>query len=174
MPELKTNISYTKRPSTVSTFQAQNGVWVDTAPLDDQKIRAKYAIDMTAEKIRRKYITSNPGQVGTYNEKYIEAKAYKDAGYPSIGSPIDYPFIQAEVDATGMTAQDAADLIITTRNAWIIMAANIEKERRKGKLNIDSASTSTDIITAQDNAISLLKVFDPTPIIGSPQGSPGS
>lgn len=126
--------------------------------LNSLKLDAKYEIDSTAENVRAKYITSHPGQIGVYNEKYLDAKAYVDAGYPSISGSV-YPFVQGEAAAMGATLQEAADLIVATREAWIALAAQIEEERRRGKINVDSATSKTEIDNAKQTTLDNLTVI---------------
>lgn len=123
------------------------------------KARALREIDTYAEFIRAKYITSQPGQVAAYNEKYLDAKAYKDAGYPPLGSPVQYPFVKAEASAMNATPQEAADLIVMTRNYWIVLAARIEEERRRGKINVDAASTTNEVDNVKQAALDALNLI---------------
>lgn len=134
-------------------------VITSTSTLNDIKTNAKALVDQTSEHIRCKYITPGFGQSLAYQEKSEEAADFVASGYPT-GSPIDlsdYPFIQAEVNATGKTPQDAADDILAQKALWISKGASIEEVRLGGKKAIDDAPDEGDIITAKNAAISALE-----------------
>jgi len=123
-------------------------------PLDEVKQAAKVEIDTTAEQARLRYITAGSGQVYVYIEKSEEA-----ADYIATGSPEElesYPFIQAEVNATGKTPSQAANDIIVAKTAWITKSSNIELERLAGKNNVDAAISIYGITSAKQTAISVL------------------
>jgi len=108
-----------------------------------KKQHAKLLVDEMAESVRLRYITTGLGQSMTYQEKVDEATDYVAAGYPQDLTP--YPFIDAEVSATGLIAQIVADNILKKRTIWIKKSAKIEKERIKGKTNIDSATDKASL-----------------------------
>jgi hypothetical protein len=118
---------------------------VSTMNLATYQSSAKAEIDNFAESIRKKYITAGSGQSMTYQQKAEEAAAYKSAGYPV--STAGYPHVQAEADALLLTPTAAADAILATRDAWLIISAAIEKERMRGKRRIGEA-TSIDQVSA--------------------------
>lgn len=128
--------------------------------LADKKMYAIKTIEAVAETARRRYITDGAGQAMTYQEKGEEAADYVAAGYPAAtGSPptyAGYPFIQAEVEATGKTSTQAADDIIAQKSVWIAVGATIEKERVGGKKAVNEATTNQGVTTARDNAVSAL------------------
>lgn len=104
--------------------------------------------DADAEKLRSIFITATPGQVATYMMKYNDASSFKAAGYPSGSVP---GLVQAEADATGAAAKDAADAIIAQYTAWNTLAASIEKARREAKIAISAATTTAAVATALSN-----------------------
>lgn len=124
--------------------------------LIEKKYIAKKRIDVAAEHARRRYLSFGSGQAMSYLRKEEDAQKYKDAGYPAIGSPNEYPWITAEVDATSLSAQVTADNILTQRDAWITIGTTIEKERRIGKIAIDASSDETNVTIVQDSTISIL------------------
>lgn len=127
-------------------------------PLDDVKLRAKSEIDTAAERVRLKYVTNGSGQALTYQEKAKQSDAFKAAGYtPTDGT--GFPFVQAEAVATGVTAQDAADFIIATRDQWVLKGSDIEEERTRGKKNVTDAADTAAVEAAKDNAISALNLL---------------
>ena len=115
------------------------------------------SIDRMAEAARRRHITGGDGQVMAYLDKSDEAADYKAAGYPADLS--SYPFVQAEVNATGKTNQNAADDILTERSNWIAAAASIEEERLSGKKAVNDAATIEDAVTAHDAAVTALQAL---------------
>jgi len=124
---------------------------------------SKHEIDSIAERVRQKYITVGDGQAMVYVDKGNEAADYKAAGYPAgSGSPptlTNYPFIQAEVDATGKTNQVATDDILTERSNWVAKASSIEKERLGGKKAVDDAADVLAASDAREAAITALKAL---------------
>ena len=126
-----------------------------TIDLNEEKAWRKNSIDEVAGEVRRKFITSAPGQEMTYQEKAEQAADYVAASYPADTS--NYPFIQAEINATGKTKEQAADDILTQRAAWIAVGATIEEHRLAGKKQVDEATTVEDIKTITDNTIALLE-----------------
>lgn len=149
------NIKFKPRPSAIDTYAAQNNEWVDTRSLEEQKYFAIDEVDKIAEAARSRYITAHPGQIGVYTEKYAESTAYRDAGYPT--DLTDYKLVESESLATGLTPQQAADAIISTRNQWIQIAAGIETIRRKAKVDITSATTSSNVKTLKEDAVTQLE-----------------
>ena len=119
------------------------------------KEMSKNELDLLATSIRRKYIT--PTMDDIYREKADQAIEYVAAGYPANVSA--YPFIRAEANATGLTTSQAADSIISARQAWMSKMADIEEQRRKGKVLIDSATTISDVDAAKDAAIVALNLL---------------
>jgi len=106
---------------------------------------AKVHVDNIAENKRQAYLTSGEGQALTYLRKEADAQAYKDAGYPVIGDPIEYPWVSHEATATGTTPQEAADDILANRDVWVIAGGLIEEVRRKAKVDLNSAVNQRDV-----------------------------
>lgn len=123
--------------------------YIQLIDLTEYKLTQLNRIDSLAEHARSKYITAGYGQMLTYQEKSDEASDYLVAG-----SPVDltgYPFIQAEVNATGKTATVASNDILDAQSLWITKGALIEEYRLKGKIDIKAALTIDDIDTISDN-----------------------
>lgn len=129
----------------------------DSDRLLEKKAEAKIYVDIEAETARNRYLTIGSGQAMTYIRKEIDAQAYKDAGYPTIDET--YPWINAEVEATGNTGQKCADDILAQATIWISIGTTIEKYRRQGKINIDAAINEEGVDIAKENAISLLEAI---------------
>jgi hypothetical protein len=140
--------AYDNFPALLASWQPSR------SSIQSLKSKAKNQIDLHAGIVRQKYITVSPGQDLTYQEKSEEAADYVAAGYPADLS--NYPFIQAEVEATGKTNEQVADDILTQKSAWIVIGAQIEKHRMAGKKQIDDAATEMEIEQAVSSAISLL------------------
>jgi len=122
--------------------------------LTSLKKAARYKIDQSAEHARLRYITNGAGQALVYQKKEDEARAYVLAGYPADTS--NYPFVEAEMNATGKSKEAAADDIIIKADAWVVVGANIEEERLSGKAAVDVATIVADIETARGTAIAAL------------------
>lgn len=105
------------------------------------KDTAKRYIDIAAGEARARYISVGAGQEGTYLIKAQQAKEYADANYTG-----DVPlFIQVESEATGLTPQQCADMILATQAQWFYIASQIEKVRRKAKFDLDSITDKNAI-----------------------------
>lgn len=109
-------------------------------------------IDAEAGRARARYITVAPGQEATYILKAQQAGAFKAAGYTGAVPGL----VQAEMDATGATAQAAADDILAQEAAWAYKAAQIESARRRGKVAAGNAADAAGVVAARAAAIAEL------------------
>ena len=91
----------------------------------------------------------------TYQEKGEEATDFIAAGYPDNVS--SYPFIQAEVDATGNSPAKVADGIINKKATWIVVGSKIEKIRLGGKQTI---AASVDATSVNSNCSVIIETLD--------------
>jgi len=132
-----------------------------TAPvfLDSLKKDACNRIDTKAGEMRNTYVTTALAQDSTYIYKALQADAYKAANYPAVPDPSAHAFVIAEKEAMGESAtyKQAADLIIATRDQWVIIGAKIEGVRRAAKIVIKSATTPEDIEAALQAGITELE-----------------
>jgi hypothetical protein len=131
-----------------------SGEWTPT--LSEYKSQAKDVIDQAAGRARARYITVAPGQEATYQAKATEADSYVAAERPVDTTP--YPILTAEAQARGISVSDMADLVRTTRDQWIQLAAIIEALRVGGKLAVDAAVDHAGVDAARDEAIAQLEV----------------
>jgi len=112
------------------------------ATLDDAKAFAEKKIDGEASKARARFVSSGIGQDGTYITKAEQAQAYRNAGYTGTVPP----YVAAEALATGSTAQETADLILATRDAWNnTVGPNIEAARIGSKKKVRAATTNQGV-----------------------------
>ena len=111
-------------------------------------------IDNTAEEARERY-TQRALQSIVHLEKAEEAADYVAAGYPSDTS--NFPFMQAEIEATGKTKEQAADDILTKKSEWISVCALIEKHRLAGKKLVEEATDKENIDMAVAQTTTLLE-----------------
>lgn len=116
------------------------------------KAAALAAIDAEAGRARARYITVAPGQEATYILKAQQAAAFKAGGYAGAVPGL----VQAEMDATGATAQQAADDILAQEAAWAYKAAQIESARRRGKVAAGNAAAAAAVEAARTAAIAEL------------------
>lgn len=123
-------------------------------PLADVQQGARIEIDGYAEAARMRFLTNGAGQAMTYQEKSEQAADYVAAGYPADTS--SYPFVQAEIEATGKTKEQAADDILTKKSEWIAVGSLIEKHRIGGKVQIDAATTPEEVQQIVDDLAALL------------------
>lgn len=129
---------------------------IDPPPLaidiDHMKARALAAIDRAAGVARARYITVAPGQEATYILKAQQAAAFKADGYAGSVPGL----VQAEINATGASAQAATDAILAQEAAWSVKAAQIESARRCGKVAVGNAADAAAVEAAQAAAIAEL------------------
>ena len=123
------------------------------------KESTKRTVDAIAESTRKSHITSIVGQDMVYLRKENEAVAYKAADYPNIKDSSEYPHIHADSVAYGITPQEAADRIITKRDEWLIVSAEIERERLSGKNAVDAAADEDEVNAALDEALGALNAL---------------
>ena len=141
----------------IAAGEARNEPVEPVLPLEEHRAQAVYELEKGTEAIRGKFVTRGPGQSMTYQEKGDEAADYVAAGYPADLST--YPFLQAEVNATGQTAAEAADTILAQKSAWIVVGAAIEEERLKGKINIAAATDRDGMDAAKDAALAAMEAI---------------
>lgn len=95
-------------------------------------------IDFGAEGYRYQFITGGAGQVMTYEEKYQEAVAFL------ADEEIDedeIPHIMAEIGITGADKASVAGVIVSTRQQWKVLSAQIEALRLGAKKAVGDAAT---------------------------------
>jgi hypothetical protein len=126
-----------------------------TIDVENTRSSALLLVDNTAGDIRQRFITSAPGQELTYQEKAEQAADFAAANYPT-GQIANYPFIQVEVNVTGLSPQAAADGILSRRTLWIQKGALIEEARLIGKRDINVATDVIGINTALNTALTAL------------------
>lgn len=114
-------------------------------------------IDAKAGAVRSKYITVAPGQEITYMLKSTQASLFKSGGY--VGTPP--PMIQAEMGATGRTAQQAADAVLTEEAQWQGLAAVLEGIRRSGKVAVNAATTEEEVRVVTEATIQQFMAYMP-------------
>lgn len=109
-------------------------------------------IDAKAGAVRACYITIAPGQEATYLLKSQQAKAFALAGF---AGPVP-GLIQAEITATGLTAQAVTTQIMAEESAWAYLAGQIESIRRSSKQAITNAPSIEAAMIPYNQAIATL------------------
>jgi len=89
--------------------------------------------------------TTSPSRDARYNNKYAEAIAYRDAGWPGTVAEADYPTLYNEAPARGLTKRQLAELIIEKRDAFNLIGAKAEAARAA----LDAAIAGADGIDAK-------------------------
>jgi hypothetical protein len=121
------------------------------------------AIDASAGAARARYITVAPGQEAVYVAKESQARAFKAAGYPA--GVAGYPMVLAEAQAingdtpTAAQIQAAADGVIAQADAWIGIAAQIERARIGGKRAVTAALDVAAVSAARAAAVGELSLL---------------
>lgn len=131
-----------------------NGLeWEEDEPLEALRANALLLIDEAAGAARTRYITSVPGQEGTYIAKALEAEVWlRDTTQPA-GA-----FLQAEAVATATDLLTCATQIMATRQVWLTqLGPAIELERRRAKLAVQASATRRDVRTLLAGALAALK-----------------
>ena len=119
------------------------------------KKEARDRINTAAGEARARNTTTVIGQMDTYRMKFIEAEAFKAAGYPN--DPPNWPWMKAEVQGTGKDRTTACDDIIAKQAAWQGKAATIEQYRLQGIRLATGATTVQEVVQRVKQAIGLLK-----------------
>lgn len=101
--------------------------------LDDAARHYLDIVDQAAERARMQHLTPGSGQAMTYELKYQEALAG--------GGPL----IQAEADALEVTLQEVIDSVLSARQQWQTLGAQIEAARLKAKKEIREAQTAAEM-----------------------------
>jgi len=109
---------------------------------------AIYQINYAAGKAHSRHTVSNIGQMMVYQEKADEAADFVAARYP-VNLLSSYPLLEAEVNATGKTAQHVADGIIEQRAKWLHIAAEIEEIRMRGNIMLHDENANIEIIVEE-------------------------
>lgn len=122
--------------------------------LADAITRAERAIDAAAGETRAKYLTIAPGQEATYVMKSSEAALFKTAGYPA--DLTTYPWVQAEVNATGLSAAAATDAILLQKAQWEALGSYIEQLRLAGKAAVRVALTVQEVAATRHQTVAAL------------------
>jgi len=146
------NVTLEVPQTELDEWNATSSLW-ETSLVESQK-DSKFKIDGTAEAARLRYITRGAGQAMIYQEKASQSEAFILAGYPA--DLTGYSLIQAEVNATGKTATQAADDIIVQRDSWLTLGAQIEEIRLAGKIAVDAAVDVAGVTSTQNNTMALL------------------
>lgn len=144
-----------KKQVNLSTLELEIIPTYDQDFLESRKLWAKQKIDAKAEEVRSRHLTPGSGQTMTYQEKAEEAADFIAAGYP-VGDLASYPFIQADMNALGLTAEQAADAIVAAKSSWIAIGTQIEELRLGGKKNVDEAVDMTELAQEYDITITAL------------------
>lgn len=111
---------------------------VNESVLEGLKKNAQRQIDLLAERVRGEFITQGSGQAMVYMRKVQEAETFQ----PGEGA---YPLLEAEVAATGEDIEDVVAGVLAQRDAWLVIAAQIETTRLRGKKEVREAEDESEI-----------------------------
>lgn len=127
----------------------QPSVFELSPSIQKTKSKAITILESVVKSSRERYITITPGQEITYQNKLSDATNYNANGV--IG-----PWLQAEMNATGMTAADASQFILVTAAAWAPIGALIEETRRLCKIQITASNNKLAVESALSTAMQAL------------------
>ena len=71
----------------------------------------------------------------------------------------NYPMIAAEMQATALDLTTCCNTILYMENVWKQVAAAVEYQRLLGKINVDAATTSVDVLNAKNTAMTALNLI---------------
>lgn len=110
-------------------------------------------VDNEAERERLRYITAGAGQAMVYQRKGEEARRFvawrADHSEPAAPDAGTFPILEASIGVEGASLDDVASLVIATEDAWVAVAARIERARLSGKAAIDAAMTEAAVRSAR-------------------------
>lgn len=121
-------------------------------PLPAAVLAAAQQIDLTADQARASVVV-DALRVVEYEMAEREAQTFKAAGYQGAVPPT----VQAQVDAAGMTPQEAADSILVEASAWRGALYEIRAARLKGKQAALKAETHAEAELMADTAIAAIR-----------------
>ncbi len=105
--------------------------------------------DAQIDAICDRVFTASPSRVKRYDEKYQEALAFRDAGYPAEGAAEDWPYLLGgEAEARGITPQTHADAIIAMAESFNALGAEAEAMRAEAQFAILAAEGAEAKVTA--------------------------
>lgn len=121
-------------------------VWA-VAPRDLATVKAEFRaqVDHDAEAQRLLYITSGAGMAMTYSEKKEQALAVLDTGSEAANAlanngAAEYPLLAASVGVEASSLYEAAELVMSSYEAWVAIGGAIESKRLTAKKAINDAS----------------------------------
>ena len=122
------------------------------------RLRAKVAIDTAAGSARARYVSA--GEL--VEQEYLQAKRsveeWRAAGSPAGSVPED---IMVWADASGMSAEQAAQEIEATAAGWAQVITAIRQIRLTGKAAIDAAADAADYTATAQPYIDQLDAMQP-------------
>ncbi len=137
-------------PQIPASLQATVASWSPApAEVDIEALKAEaiLSVDRAAEAYRMNFITPGFGQVMTYQQKLVEARA--KLANTSIADA-EIPHVVSEAEATGKTKQEVAEEIVSTFETWQTLSASIEGKRMAAKAAIAEAEDA-EAVTAATN-----------------------
>lgn len=112
-------------------------------------VEVHHLIDTAAERTRQHAKTAGVQQQVVYELKYLEAVRYL-ATTPEPVVLDGFPFIQAEVEATGATPHAVASTFSSHHTAWVLQCAEIERIRISAKVQILNETTVEGVAAVLD------------------------
>ena len=135
------------QPGIAEEYLLDNAPEIVNIQREEGRKFALESIDSAAEAARQRFITPGAGQAMTYLRKEQSARAYQAAGYSGNVPPL----LAATAAGRGITAAQAAELIIAQADQWETIGAAIEKARESGKAAIAAGvrTSATDTVSAR-------------------------
>lgn len=114
-----------------------------------RKHEAKLEIDLIAEDVRQRFITSGAGMMLVYEQKRAEAERHAaEVAANKTPDPADFPFMNKRATRKGVSLAVIESEWLTKSAGWVVVAAQIEDLREGAKDDIDAVA---DDANAQEN-----------------------
>ena len=111
--------------------------------LEEDRVFALEKADALSGGKRMEYISAGAGQDLIYQEKAQQAQDYANSGYTL---PLtDFPYLDKEATALGVSGEDIAEIILAKRDEWIEVSSNIEELKLSMKRDIKAATDRDEI-----------------------------
>jgi hypothetical protein len=144
-------LEVTELPVLLGAYRVKNDILVlnDIEPLKDQ---ATASINEAVGLARLRFITDIPGQEMIYSIKESQARAFLAASPMPTELIPDYRMIASEVSARGISAYEAAQLIINLSAMWQLVGGALEDVRLAAIVAMAAAATPAEITAVQAKA----------------------
>ena len=115
--------------------------------LETTRTESSVEVDRVCGEILAQYLTQAPGQAMVYLAKEAEAKDFIKDTAPAM---VEYPFVMADMDGSGLGANQVCQIILNKSQLWRRVGSSIERARMIAKTAIEAATTIREIRMAEE------------------------